>query len=98
MNRFSATAPQKRPDPRVYPRPARPVSQQAQGGAEGSSHMRARSGRRPRLAVFDFTLENGLEIVVVPEHRTPVVTHMIWYRVGSGDEPPCRPGLAHFLE
>jgi len=52
----------------------------------------------PRIAVSDFTLENGLEIVVVPDHRTPVVTHMIWYRVGSADETPGRSGLAHFLE
>jgi zinc protease len=49
-------------------------------------------------AVSDFTLPNGLEIVVVPDHRTPVVTHMIWYRVGSADETPGKSGLAHFLE
>jgi zinc protease len=48
--------------------------------------------------VSDLTLENGLEIVVVPDHRTPVVTHMIWYRVGSADETPGKSGLAHFLE
>jgi zinc protease len=48
--------------------------------------------------VADFTLDNGLEIVVVPDHRTPVVTHMIWYRVGSADETPGKSGLAHFLE
>jgi zinc protease len=49
-------------------------------------------------AVSDFTLDNGLEIVVIPDHRTPVVTHMIWYRVGSADETPGKSGLAHFLE
>jgi zinc protease len=48
--------------------------------------------------VADFTLDNGLELVVVPDHRTPVVTHMIWYRVGSADETPGKSGLAHFLE
>ena len=48
--------------------------------------------------VSDLTLDNGLEVVVVPDHRTPVVTHMIWYRVGSADETPGKSGLAHFLE
>jgi zinc protease len=45
-----------------------------------------------------FTLGNGLEVVVVPDRRTPVVTHMIWYKVGSADEPPGTSGIAHFLE
>jgi zinc protease len=45
-----------------------------------------------------FTLANGLELVVVPDRRTPVVTHMIWYKVGSADEPPGTSGIAHFLE
>jgi zinc protease len=49
-------------------------------------------------AVSYFTLPNGLELVVVPDRRTPVVTHMIWYRVGSADEPPGKSGIAHFLE
>jgi zinc protease len=48
--------------------------------------------------VADFTLANGLEVVVVPDHRTPVVTHMVWYKVGSADETPGKSGLAHFLE
>src|SRR3954464_1478793 len=45
-----------------------------------------------------FTLSNGLHVVVIPDHRTPVVTHMIWYKVGSADETPGKSGLAHFLE
>ena len=48
--------------------------------------------------VSHFTLANGLEVVVVPDHRAPVVTHMIWYKVGSADETPGKSGLAHFLE
>jgi zinc protease len=48
--------------------------------------------------VADFTLDNGLELVVIPDHRAPVVTHMIWYRVGAADETPGKSGLAHFLE
>ena len=45
-----------------------------------------------------FTLPNGLQVVVIPDHRTPVVTHMLWYKVGSADETPGKSGLAHFLE
>src|ERR1700684_4380582 len=48
--------------------------------------------------VADFTLSNGLEVVVIPDHRTPVITHMIWYKVGGADELAGRSGLAHFLE
>jgi len=48
--------------------------------------------------VTHFTLGNGLEVVVVPDHRAPVVTHMIWYKVGAADETPGKSGLAHFLE
>src|SRR5438045_2542819 len=46
----------------------------------------------------NFTLQNGLQVVVIPDHRTPVVTQMIWYKVGSADETPGKSGLAHFLE
>jgi zinc protease len=48
--------------------------------------------------VEQFALDNGLQVVVIPDHRAPVVTHMIWYRVGSADEQPGKSGLAHFLE
>ena len=48
--------------------------------------------------VSHFTLSNGLEVVVVPDHRAPVVTHMIWYKVGAADETAGKSGLAHFLE
>src|SRR5215468_9689720 len=45
-----------------------------------------------------FTLQNGLQVVVIQDHRTPVVTQMVWYKVGSADETPGKSGLAHFLE
>jgi zinc protease len=48
--------------------------------------------------VSEFKLPNGLQVVVVPDHRAPVVTHYVWYRVGSADEPPGVSGIAHFLE
>ncbi|WP_298860018.1 pitrilysin family protein [uncultured Sulfitobacter sp.] len=48
--------------------------------------------------VTDFMLENGMQVVVVEDHRAPVVQHMLWYRAGSADEPKGSSGVAHFLE
>ena len=45
-----------------------------------------------------FTLDNGLQVVVVENPRAPIVVHAVWYRVGAADEPPGKSGLAHFLE
>jgi zinc protease len=61
------------------------------------------SGARAQTTVTSeppavFSLGNGLKVVVIPDHRTPVVTQMIWYKVGSADETPGKSGLAHFLE
>ena len=39
-----------------------------------------------------------MEVVVIPDHRAPIVTHMVWYKVGGADEPPGASGIAHFLE
>ena len=52
----------------------------------------------PEAATTSFTLPNGLVGVVIEDHRAPVVTHMVWYKVGSADEPPGQSGIAHFLE
>jgi zinc protease len=54
-----------------------------------------------QAAVFyptSFTLANGLQVVVVPNHLAPAVNQMIWYKVGSADETPGKTGLAHYLE
>ncbi len=48
--------------------------------------------------VTDYTLDNGMQVVVIEDHRAPVVVHMVWYRTGSADEPPGKSGIAHFLE
>jgi zinc protease len=48
--------------------------------------------------VDHFKLENGMDVVVIPDHRAPVVTHMVWYRNGSADDPRGKSGIAHFLE
>ncbi|QGX99788.1 insulinase family protein [Roseovarius faecimaris] len=56
---------------------------------------------RPLWAAGDvttYTLDNGMEVVVVEDHRAPVVVHMVWYRAGSADEQPGVSGVAHFLE
>ena len=48
--------------------------------------------------VTTFTLDNGMEVVVIEDHRAPVVTQMVWYKVGAADEDPGDSGIAHFLE
>lgn len=48
--------------------------------------------------VTTYTLDNGMDVVVIEDHRAPVVVHMVWYRSGSADEPPGSSGVAHFLE
>jgi zinc protease len=56
---------------------------------------------RPLLAdqnVTGFVLDNGLEVVVIEDHRAPVVVHSLWYRAGAADEEPGKSGVAHFLE
>jgi zinc protease len=50
------------------------------------------------IAVESFFLPNGLEVVVIPNHRTPVVTQMLWLKVGAADDPSGKSGLAHFHE
>jgi len=45
-----------------------------------------------------FTLPNGLAVVVIPNHRAPIISHMVWYQVGAADEPLGKSGLAHLLE
>ena len=49
-------------------------------------------------AIESFTLANGLEVIVIPNHRIPAVGQMIWYRVGAADDPLGKSGLAHFHE
>src|SRR6056297_23364 len=53
---------------------------------------------RAEVPVTQYMLENGMKVVVIEDNRAPVVTHMVWYRVGAADEPPGKSGIAHFLE
>ena len=41
----------------------------------------------PRMApnAVEFKLGNGMQVVVIPDHRAPVVTHMVWYKIGAAD-------------
>lgn len=53
---------------------------------------------RAQVEPTAFTLDNGMEVVVLEDHRAPVVVQMVWYRTGAADEPPGKSGIAHFLE
>lgn len=61
----------------------------------------ALSAPRVEAGVYDaetFTLDNGMQVVLIPNHRAPVVSHMVFYKIGAADEPPGKSGIAHFLE
>src|SRR5262245_33337131 len=80
----------------VMPHPMKSAMAVAFAVAFGALGGPARASSGPDIS--HFTLANGLEVVVIPDHRTPVVTHMLWYRVGAADETAGKTGLAHFLE
>jgi zinc protease len=45
-----------------------------------------------------FTLGNGMQVVVIPNHRAPIISHMIWIKVGGADNEPGKSGMAHYFE
>ncbi len=66
-----------------------------------SAALAAGASPRSEAAVFNpetFTLDNGMQVVVITNRRAPVVTHHVWYRVGSSDSPKGKSGLPHFHE
>lgn len=69
-------------------------------GLSGAAMLCMYTGSAEALKVnhTDYTLANGMQVVVIPDHRAPVVTHMVWYKVGSADEVSGKTGLAHFFE
>ncbi|WP_371812801.1 M16 family metallopeptidase [Brucella sp. 458] len=71
------------------PAPAAPAAPVAQAALPEISRLDG---------VSNFTLPNGMQVVVIPDHRAPVVTQMVWYHVGAADEAPGVSGIAHFLE
>ncbi len=68
------------------------------GISQGASKTGISKSSDEAWAPQSFELDNGMEVVVIPDHRVPVVTHMVWYRVGSADEPRGKSGIAHYLE
>ncbi len=56
------------------------------------------SAQSGETAPTTFKLSNGMDVVVVPDRRAPVVTHMVWYKVGAVDEAPGKSGIAHLFE
>ena len=66
--------------------------------AAGSVPSRAAEQTSTPSPVFQFALQNGMQVVVIPDHRAPIVTHMVWFKVGAVDDPPGISGLAHFFE
>ncbi len=56
------------------------------------------SGTAVADTVSTFKLDNGMDVVVIEDHRAPVVVHMVWYKIGAADESPGHSGIAHFLE
>lgn len=59
---------------------------------------RAQESAPARPLIETFTLANGLEVIVIPIHRVPAVSHTLWFRVGAADDPPRKSGLAHYHE
>jgi zinc protease len=55
----------------------------------------AAAGKQP---IETFSLKNGMQVIVLPNHRVPAVNHMIWYRIGATDDPQGASGLAHYHE
>jgi zinc protease len=64
----------------------------------------ALSAQRPRAAagvadgVLAVTLDNGLRVLLLEDHRSPIVSFQVWYRVGSRNEQRGATGIAHLLE
>ncbi len=71
---------------------------QDHGSRAALTAVEAPSGVADAPDVAEFKLANGLQVVVIPDRRAPVVTHMVWYKNGSADDPPMKSGIAHFLE
>ncbi len=78
--------------------PALSEPQRAAARANGKLGRLDETTTSARSRIYQFVLQNGLEVVVVPDLKSPRVTQMLWYRVGADDDPPGYSGLANFLE
>ena len=85
----------------VAPAPLLAKERVAEAGVEGSAFAVEPldpAGIELTRGVELRTLDNGLQVIVIPDRRAPVVTHMIWYHAGAADEPAGKSGIAHYLE
>ncbi len=48
--------------------------------------------------VSGFRLNNGMQVVVIEDHRAPIAVQMVWYFAGAADEQPGKSGIAHYVE
>ncbi len=80
------------------PAVSRAASADAPAGATATTPAAAKPAVKIAPDATTFTLSNGMQVVVVPDHRAPIVTHMVWYKIGAADDPPGKSGIAHFLE
>ena len=62
------------------------------------SFLRIDSSQAKLFDVEEFYLDNGLQVLVIPNHKAPIVKHMVWYKVGAVNEPVGKGGMAHLLE
>lgn len=72
----------------------------APGGDAGAAKLKlpAPKPQDPKLAFERYTLPNGLEVILSPDRRVPIVAVNLWYHVGSGHESYGRSGFAHLFE
>jgi len=68
------------------------------GAASGDMDMKTPGLKTPGPQLSQFKLANGMDVLVIPDRRAPVATHMVWYRNGAADDPQLKSGIAHFLE
>ncbi len=85
--------------PRTFVRPVAAAALAAciAGGTLETS-IQATSVRPAKFQFEDYTLPNGLRVILLEDHSTPIVHVQIWYHVGSKDEKPGRTGFAHLFE
>jgi zinc protease len=67
-------------------------------GCTGKSSSPAGGGPIPKLEFEKYTLANGLDVILVEDHRLPMVAVNLWYHVGPANELPGRTGFAHLFE
>ncbi|UCG79478.1 MAG: insulinase family protein [Nitrospirota bacterium] len=48
--------------------------------------------------VMEDRLDNGMKVLIIEDHKAPVATFQVWYKVGSRDEPAGKRGISHLLE